>query len=101
MITASAMKELNTKQTLIILEKSRLDTYDLGACQELPVCGSPAYASTDLEKLDAVVRRCYVKKMFLKILQNSQENICVKVEKETLAQMFSCEFCEIFKNTFL
>ena len=46
--------------------------------------------------------------MFLKILQNSQENIWVRVsflikllalayniiEKETLAQMFSCEFCE-------
>ena len=41
--------------------------------------------------------------MFLKILQNSQENTCARVYflpqpatllKETLAQVFSCEFCE-------
>ena len=24
-----------------------------------------------------------------------------EVEQETLAQVFSCEFCEIFKNTFV
>ena len=41
---------------------------------------------------EAVVQRCSVKKMFLKTLQNSQEN--------TRAQLFSCEFCEVFKNTF-
>ena len=23
-----------------------------------------------------------------------------KVEKETMAQMFSCEFCKVFKNTY-
>ena len=46
--------------------------------------------------------------------QNSQENTCLLpephlvssrasnfIEKETLAQVFSCEFCEIFKNTFV
>ena len=52
--------------------------------------------------------------MFLEISQNSQENICVRVsflrklqahpcnfvKKETLAQAFSFEFCEISKNTF-
>ena len=52
--------------------------------------------------------------MFLKISQNSQENTCVIVyfsiklqahtcnfvKKETLAQVFSCEFCEISKNNF-
>ena len=52
--------------------------------------------------------------MFLEILQNSQENTCARVsflkklmagacnliEKETLAQVFSCEFCKIPKNTF-
>ena len=52
--------------------------------------------------------------MFLKISQNSEENTCARVsfliklqtlaynfiEKETLTQVFSCEFCEIFKNTF-
>ena len=46
-------------------------------------------------------RRCSVRK------GNSQENICARVsflknfmKKETLAQVFSCEFCEISKNTF-
>ena len=26
--------------------------------------------------------------------------VCNFIKKETLALMFSCEFCEIFKNTF-
>ena len=40
--------------------------------------------------------------MFLEILQNSQENACVRVsflikfKKETLALLFSCEFRKIF-----
>ena len=52
--------------------------------------------------------------MFLEISQNLQENTCVRVSfliklqvsvgnsinKETLTQLFSCEFCEITKNTF-
>ena len=54
-----------------------------------------------------------MKKVFLEISQNSQENTCARVsfliklqascnfiKKETLAQVFSCEFCEISKNTF-
>ena len=51
----------------------------------------------------AVIGRCSVKKMFLKISQNSRENTCARVsfsKKETLTQAFSYEFCEIFKNTF-
>ena len=57
---------------------------------------------------------CSVKKVFLKILQNSQKKICTRVsflikflikacnfiEEEPLAQVFSCEFCEFFKNIF-
>ena len=52
----------------------------------------------------------FCKKVFLKFSQNSQENTCARVsflikfnkvvKKETLAQVFSCEFCEIFKNSF-
>ena len=55
----------------------------------------------------------YMKKVFLKTFQNSQENTCARVsfvtylqasckfvKKETLTQVFSCEFCKIFKNTF-
>ena len=53
---------------------------------------------------EAVVRRCSVKKVFLEILQSSQENTCGRasflIKKETLAQVFSYEFCEISKNTF-
>ena len=49
------------------------------------------------------------KKVFLEILQNSQENACEWdlnkarnfINKETLEQVFSCELCKIFKNTFL
>ena len=55
-----------------------------------------------------------MKKVFLEILQNLQENTCARVsfliklqvdaykfiKKETLAQVPSCEFCETSKNTF-
>ena len=56
----------------------------------------------------------FCKKVFLEISQNSQKNTCARVsfliklqaqpcnviKKETLAQVFSCEFCQISKNTF-
>ena len=46
----------------------------------------------------------FCKKLFLEISQNSQENTCVRVsiliKKETLAQVFSDEICEISKNAF-
>ena len=59
-------------------------------------------------------RRRPVKKVFLEIFLNSKENTCARVsflvklqakvcnfiKKETLTQMFSCEFCESSKNTF-
>ena len=50
--------------------------------------------------------------MFLQISQNSQEKTYARVSfliklqawglllKKTLAQVFSCEFCEISKNTY-
>ena len=42
------------------------------------------------------------KKVFLKILQNSQENTCARVSFliKLLLNLFSCEFYEIFKDTF-
>ena len=62
---------------------------------------------------EAVVRRCSVKKVFLEMSQNSQKNTCARVsflikllascnfiKKETLAQVFSCEFCGVSKHTF-
>ena len=55
-------------------------------------------------------RRCSVKKVFLEISQNSQENTCARISfsiklqasdlKETLAQVLFCEFSEISNNTF-
>ena len=38
------------------------------------------------------------KKILLKISQNSQPQACNFINDEALAQVFSCEFCEIFKN---
>ena len=49
--------------------------------------------------------------MFLKISQNSQENTCARLSfliklqasfmrKDTLTQVFYCDFWEVFKNTF-
>ena len=55
-------------------------------------------------------RRCSVKKVFLTISQNSQEKTCTRFSFFNKvaglrhrcflpAQVFSCEFCEIVKNT--
>ena len=47
-----------------------------------------------------------MQKVLLEISQNSKENTCARgaacnfIKKETLAQVFSCEFCKISKNTF-
>ena len=50
---------------------------------------------------EAVARRRSLKKVFLNISQNSQENTCARVTfLKTLPQVFSSEFCKIFKNTF-
>ena len=46
---------------------------------------------------ETVVRMCSVKKVFLKICRPQG---CNFIKKETLSQMFSCEFCEVFKNIF-
>ena len=65
-------------------------------------------------KAEAVIRRYSARKVFLEIPQNTQENTCARVsflielqaeacnffKKETLTQVFFCEFCEISKNTF-
>ena len=59
-------------------------------------------------------RSCSVKKVFLEISQNSQENTCARdsffnkvagqacnfIKKDSVVQVFSCEFCEISKNAF-
>ena len=61
------------------------------------------------QKLEGVVQRSSVKKVFLKLSQNAHENTCVGVswpavcnviKKGTLTQVFSCELCDIFYNFF-
>ena len=46
-------------------------------------------------KTKAVAHRCSVKKVFLEMPRAFN-----LIKKEPLAQVFSCEFCEISKNTF-
>ena len=69
------------------------------------------YTWTIINNLEATTRGFLCKKMFLEISQNSPENTCggvsflIKlqayfIKKETLAQVFSCGFCESFKDTF-
>ena len=63
---------------------------------------------------EAATRIVLWKKVLLEISQNLQENTrarvsfliklqeaCNFIKKETLARVFSCEFCKISKNTFL
>ena len=48
---------------------------------------------------EAAAWRCSVEKVFLEIPQNSQESTPGNfIKKETLAHVFSCEFCEISKR---
>ena len=61
------------------------------------------FTTTFVNNSEAVTRRCSLKKVFWEILQISQENTCARVsfiKKETLGQVFSCEFCQTSKNTF-
>ena len=50
---------------------------------------------------EEAARRYFSKKVFLNVLQYSQENTCVGVsfQKQIPTQVLSCEYCEIFKNT--
>ena len=80
----------------------------------IPVFHIFLYLFSMSKRTEAVARRCSVKKVFLEISQNSKENTCARVsfliklrtsacnfiKKETLAKVFSCEFCEISKSTF-
>ena len=54
---------------------------------------------------EAVVQTCSVKKVFSEISQNSLENTCAgvsfSIKLQTLAQVFSCEFCEFLRTSFI
>ena len=71
------------------------------------IINNKVFILSNLLYLEAVTQMYSVKKVFLEILQSSQENTCVRasvlinfIKKETLSQVFSCEFCKIYKNTF-
>ena len=48
---------------------------------------------------EGTTRGVLLEKVFLEISQNSKENTCARVSF-FLAQVFSCEFCQISKKTF-
>ena len=80
----------------------------------LPICGHGVIVQLFCCCLEAVSWRCSVKKVFLEISRNSRENTCARVsfliklqaeaynfiKNEPLAQVFSCEFCEILRTPF-
>ena len=46
-----------------------------------------------------MLQLCYAKNS-RQTLANHRLEACNFIKKDTLAQVFSCEFCEIYKNTF-
>ena len=50
--------------------------------------------------LEAVVGRCFVKKVFLEILQNSQENTCAGVKKRLWGRCFPVNFAKFLRTPF-
>ena len=50
--------------------------------------------------LQLLQRYKYLKYIFSSETSSPPEVLCVFIKKGTLAQVFSCEFCEISKNTF-
>ena len=69
------------------------------------------YSKTNFFSFRSSQQRCSAKKVFLKVSQKSKQNTCARasflikfqaasfIKKDTLTQVFSCESCEIFKNT--
>ena len=49
---------------------------------------------------EAVVQRCSLKKVFLKISQYWQENTWAFIEEEKKVQVFFCQYCEILRTIF-
>ena len=48
------------------------------------------------DDLEAVIQRCYVKKLFLEILQNSQENTCARVSFLIKSQAWGLKYEVMF-----
>ena len=55
------------------------------------------------QRIKAATRGVLWEKVYIKISNDLQETICARtpfIKKETLAELFSCEFCKLSKNTF-
>ena len=67
-----------------------------------------------MKRKEAVIQSCSVKSVLRNLTKFTGKHMCqsllfnkiakfnkfLLIKKETLAQLFSCEFCEISKNTF-
>ena len=91
-------------------------TFDDGNVFEIQECYLLCDININLQlKNRSTHQRSSLKKVFLKISQNSLENTCARVsflirlqssglqliKKEALAQVFSCEFCKILRTRLL
>ena len=87
---------LVVKKRLYVGEK---ETHDLETDSKWNILKLPFSRTIFFEfnLTEAVVRRCSINKVFLEISLASASNF---IKKETLAQVFSCEFCKISRNTF-
>ena len=101
-----------------LLKKSLMKNFIFCAVRTFIIHVVRGFNETDLYWISIMDRsshqRCSIKAVFLKIWQNSQEIPCARVsfltklyswtwnfiKEETLAQVFYCDFCEIFKNRF-
>ena len=96
------------KQNCREMHQGFLSTYDLLLPPGIKVLSDPALVIFHVI-IEPVARRRSVKKVSLKVSQNLQESTCVRVffliklqvlgrgvRSQTLAQVFSCEFCEVF-----
>ena len=97
-------------RTVFFLERDSCETWEIFK-NTLFYWKSPVAASDSFRfpALKAVAQAYSVKKVFLEVSQNLQENTCARktpgqvcnfIKIETLAQAFSCEFCKISKSTF-
>ena len=106
-------KDLSYKNAYLILSEyfyyvlPNLNEFVAGQISAIPINTIEVHCSDIFPEImtnfelepEAVVRRCSLKKVFLEISQNSQENACARVSLfKTLTLVFSCEFCKISKN---
>ena len=61
------------------MDEFLLPTNDFSLLESCQLYIIAKYKASNCCKIEAAIRRCSVEKVFLKILQNSQENPCVRV----------------------